>query len=137
MLVYIYQYILVLPALSVLSGIELSLKSVSGYNTVQGSIRKYPKVQYPRYNMVQEGTRPCTALYCLVLPCMVSFRGTGNLGTVLILQCTALYHVVTVSTDGFQRKFRSESTVRAGIYQNMLVYTSIYCYIPACTSIHR
>ncbi len=38
----IYWYI---PACTVLSDTELSLKSVSGYDTIQGSTRKYPKVQ--------------------------------------------------------------------------------------------
>ncbi len=50
-------------------------------------VRKSP---VPLNETVQGSTRTS---YCLVQSCLVSCRGTGHLGTVLRLQCTALYRI--------------------------------------------
>ncbi len=86
-------------------------------------VRKSP---VPLNETVQGSTRTS---YCLVPSCKVSFRGTGHLGTVLILQCTALYS--DVSTHGFQRNFSVSKHITC-LY--MPVYTGVYQHVPAYTN---
>jgi hypothetical protein len=98
-------------------------------------VRKSP---VPLNETVQGSTRTS---YCLVPSCTVSFRGTGHLGTVLILQCTALYS--DVSTCRFQRNFSvsKHSTcwympVYTGVYQHVPAYTNTYQIVKVCTDSH-
>jgi hypothetical protein len=84
------------------------------------------KSPVPLNEMVQGSTRTS---YCLVPSCTVSLRGTGHLGTVPILQCTALYR--DVSTNGFQRNF---SVSKHSTWWYMPVYTGIHQHVPAYTN---
>jgi hypothetical protein len=67
---------------------------------------------------VQALVLPCTALYCFI-------QGYRTLGYFIVLPCTVLYPL----TD-----FTEVLCLKA---QYMLVYTGIYWYIPACTSIYQ
>ena len=75
----------------------------------------------PEPPAVQGGTRRYKALYLHVFPCTLIFRGTGHLGTHLILPCTTLYRLVS----------------RYGIARDFWVANSHKCwYVPVCTCIY-
>ncbi len=72
---------------------------------------------------------PCTFMYLLVPP----YSGVQDFWafpcpalSCLVLCCTVLYPL-----PDFKEILVSESTVHAGIYQPMLVYTSMYQHMPS------
>ncbi len=87
-------------------------------------MRTVPKCPVPLNETVQDGTRQYEVL---VLPCMVSFRGTGLFRT--SIYCLVLWYIhLRIS-----KKFHCLKAQ----WQYMLVYASIYWCIPACTSIYQ
>ena len=104
-----------------------------GYDTVQGRTRQdkeMPQSPVPLNEAVQGGTRP---LYLHVPSGTALFRGTGLLGfslSCLVRPCTVLYPLAYKAVQGDFKEI-PESTVHAGIYQPMLVYTSMYQHMPS------
>ena len=74
----------------------------------------------------------------LVQPCTTLFTGTGHFGTHLVLQCTALYRLV--SRYGIARDFCVENSGKCYIltgksmYLFILVHTATYQYMEVHTS---
>jgi hypothetical protein len=104
----IYQHVLCFETLKFLWN---PLVDTSRYKAVHCSMRTVPKYPVPLNETVQDGTRPYEGL---VLPCTISFRGTG-------LFPTSIYCLVPWCIH-----LRISNKFQCLKVQYMLVHTSTY-----------